>query len=142
MKKILMIICDFFTLAFLIGGYIVQYFTRKKLGMMRWINFNTYKYQEKLPLDILKYVAVVVVIIFTLLIMIRFAKKRKAIKSLDRLMLIIMLIVILLYVVITIFTSKETLSAYYFVMPLLGMAALVQLIKVLIIIRMKGYEEK
>ena len=35
MKKIIYTFLDLLTIAFLIGGYVFQYFTRKKLGMLR-----------------------------------------------------------------------------------------------------------
>ena len=34
MKKIIYTFLDLLTIAFLIGGYVFQYFTRKKLGML------------------------------------------------------------------------------------------------------------
>lgn len=137
-----MIICDIFTVIFLAGGYIIQYFTRQKLGMLRWVNYHTYRYREALPLDILKYAAEAAIIFLALFAVFRLSKKRGRGKVLDKIMLIIMAVILLIYAGFTTFVSMETVQAYYFVMPLLGAAALVQVVKILIAAGKLGNEEK
>lgn len=142
MKKIVMIIFDILTLALLASGYIIQYFTKRKLGMMRWINFHTYKYQEMLPLELLKYVAVSVIILLTVFIICRFMKKRKAAKMIDKITITVMAVVTLFDFGFTLFSSLESVRAYYFIMPLLSVAALMQIIKNFVVIGMLKEDEK
>lgn len=142
MKKIVMIIFDILTLALLASGYIIQYFTKRKLGMMRWINFHTYKYQEMLPLELLKYVAVSVIILLTVFIICRFMKKRKAAKMIDRITITVMAVVTLFDFGFASFSSVESVRAYYFIMPLLSVAALMQIIKNFVVIGMLKEDEK
>lgn len=142
MKKIVMIIFDILTLALLASGYIIQYFTKRKLGMMRWINFHTYKYQEMLPLELLKYVAVSVIILLTVFIICRFMKKRKAAKMIDRITITVMAAVTLFDFGFALFSSLESVRAYYFIMPLLSVAALMQIIKNFVVIGMLKEDEK
>lgn len=142
MKKIVMIIFDILTLALLASGYIIQYFTKRKLGMMRWINFHTYKYQEMLPLELLKYVAVSVIILLTVFIICRFMKKRKAAKMIDKITITVMAVVTLFDFGFTLFSSLESVRAYYFIMPLLSVAALMQIMKNLVLIGMLKEDEK
>lgn len=142
MKKIVMIIFDILTLALLASGYIIQYFTKRKLGMMRWINFHTYKYQEMLPLELLKYVAVSVIILLTVFIICRFMKKRKAAKMIDRITITVMAVVTLFDFGFALFSSLESVRAYYFIMPLLSVAALMQIIKNFVVIGMLKEDEK
>lgn len=142
MKKIVMIIFDILTLALLASGYIIQYFTKRKLGMMRWINFHTYKYQEMLPLELLKYVAVSVIILLTVFIICRFMKKRKAAKMIDRITITVMAVVTLFDFGFVLFSSLESVRAYYFIMPLLSVAALMQIIKNFVVIGMLKEDEK
>ena len=47
MKKISYIIFDLLTIAFLIGAYAIQYFTKKKLGMLRWVNYHNMQFQMR-----------------------------------------------------------------------------------------------
>ncbi len=142
MKKIVMIIFDILTLALLASGYIIQYFTKRKLGMMRWINFHTYKYQEMLPLELFKYVAVSVIILLTVFIICRFMKKRKAAKMIDKITITVMAVVTLFDFGFALFSSLESVRAYYFIMPLLSVAALMQIIKNFVVIGMLKEDEK
>lgn len=142
MKKIVMIIFDILTLALLASGYIIQYFTKRKLGMMRWINFHTYKYQEMLPLELFKYVAVSVIILLTVFIICRFMKKRKAAKMIDKITITVMAVVTLFDFGFALFSSLESVRAYYFIMPLLSVAALMQIIKNFVVIGMMKEDEK
>ena len=142
MKKIVMIIFDILTLALLASGYIIQYFTKRKLGIMRWINFHTYKYQEMLPLELLKYVAVSVIILLTVFIICRFMKKRKAAKMIDKITITVMAVVTLFDFGFALFSSLESVRAYYFIMPLLSVAALMQIMKNFVVIGMLKEDEK
>lgn len=142
MKKIVMIIFDILTLALLASGYIIQYFTKRKLGMMRWINFHTYKYQEMLPLELLKYVAVSVIILLTVFIICRFMKKRKAAKMIDKITITVMAVVTLFDFGFALFSSLESVRAYYFIMPLLSVAALMQIMKNFVVIGTLKEDEK
>ena len=142
MKKIVMIIFDILTLALLASGYIIQYFTKRKLWMMRWINFHTYKYQEMLPLELFKYVAVSVIILLTVFIICRFMKKRKAAKMIDKITITVMAVVTLFDFGFALFSSLESVRAYYFIMPLLSVAALMQIIKNFVVIGMLKEDEK
>ena len=142
MKKIVMIIFDILTLALLASGYIIQYFTKRELGMMRWINFHTYKYQEMMPLELLKYVVVSVIILLTVFIICRFMKKRKAAKMIDKITITVMAVVTLFDFGFALFSSLESVRAYYFIMPLLSVAALMQIIKNFVVIGMLKEDEK
>ena len=60
MKKISYIIFDLLTIAFLIGAYAIQYFTKKKLGMLRWVNYHNMQFQKNAVYCIVKYITVIV----------------------------------------------------------------------------------
>ena len=55
-KKISYIIFDLLTIAFLIGAYAIQYFTKKKLGMLRWVNYHNMQFQKNAVYGIVKYI--------------------------------------------------------------------------------------
>ena len=63
MKKILFVFLDLLSIAFLAGGYAIQYFTKRKLGMVRWVVFKNKQLQEQMPVDVLKYAAAAFVLI-------------------------------------------------------------------------------
>lgn len=70
-------ILDLLTIAFLIGGYVFQYFTRKKLGMLRWVNYQNMQIQKNPVYDILKYITVAAAIVLIVLIIVGYRKKKE-----------------------------------------------------------------
>ena len=76
MKKIIYTFLDLLTIAFLIGGYVFQYFTRKKLGMLRWVNYQNMQIQNPVY-DILKYITVAAAIVLIVLIIVGYRKKKE-----------------------------------------------------------------
>lgn len=77
MKKIIYTFLDLLTIAFLIGGYVFQYFTRKKLGMLRWVNYQNMQIQKNSVYDILKYITVAAAIVLIVLIIVGYRKKKR-----------------------------------------------------------------
>ena len=128
MKKIIYIFLDLLTIAFLIGGYAFQYFTRKKLGMLRWVNYQNMQIQKNPVYDILKYIIVAAIVLIVLSI-VGYRKKKELLGKIDFVMIVIMQILGISYLEITVLKSIESLPAYYFLMPLLGAATLMQIIR-------------
>ena len=67
MKKIIYTFLDLLTIAFLIGGYVFQYFTRKKLGMLRWVNYQNMQV----------HITVAAAIVLIVLIIVGYRKKKE-----------------------------------------------------------------
>ena len=135
MRKLFYILLDILTAAFLCGGYITDYFTRRKLGMLRWINYYTAKYQKLLPLDLLKYAAAIVASLLVILLLLRLSRKWKQLGICDRTMAAIMTVIWILYLGLSLFVSQDNMRACYFVLPLTGLALLSQLIRNLLSLR-------
>lgn len=128
MKKIIYTFLDLLTIAFLIGGYAFQYFTEKKLGMLRWVNYQNMQLQKNPVYDILKYITVAAIVLIVLIIM-GYRKKKELLGKIDFVMIVIMQILGIIYLGITMLKSIESLPAYYFLMPFLGAATLMQIIR-------------
>ena len=77
MKKIIYTFLDLLTIAFLIGGYVFQYFTRTKLGTLRWVNYQNMQIQKNHVYDILKYITVAAAIVLIVLIIVGYRKKKE-----------------------------------------------------------------
>ena len=77
MKKIIYTFLDLLTIAFLIGGYVFQYFTRKKLGMLRWVNYQNIQLQKNPVYDIVKYITVAAANVLIVLIIVGYRKKKE-----------------------------------------------------------------
>lgn len=129
MKKVLFVVLDILTIAFLVGGYVIQYFTKRKLGMMRWVIFKNSKWHEKMPLDVLKYAVAAVVFLLALLAIRGFLKKRANMGLINTVMVFVMAALTVAYLGFTMFVSSDTVRAYYLIMPMIGAAALLQVIR-------------
>lgn len=129
MKKIICVLFDLLTLAFLAGGYVFQYYVKRKMGMLRWLNFQNMKLQEKMPLDTWKYMAAAAVLLLSGLVIAGYVKKRACLEKTDWMMLGTMMLLIVVYVGYTVIQNVESMKSYYYLMPLFGMAALMQVLR-------------
>lgn len=129
MKKVLYIISDLLIAALLAGAYIVQYFAKRKLGMNRWIVFKISKVKEALPIEMLRYVAVAAVLALAVLILLLYGRNRKAYQKIVLPMVIVTIVLAAGYLGFTLYFSQERVRAYYLMLPLIGLANVVQLAK-------------
>lgn len=129
MKKVLFILLDLLSIVFLIGGYVIQYFTKRKLGMVRWVNYHERKTQEALPVDVLKYAAVIVVLLLTIIILRSFMKKKAKLGMLNAVMMAVLVVLAVAYLGCTLFITIEVTPAYFLILPMIGAAALLQIIR-------------
>lgn len=129
MKKVLYIISDLLIAALLAGAYIVQYFAKCKLGMNRWIVFKISKVKEALPIEMLRYVAVAAVLALAVLVLLLYGRNRKAYQKIVLPMVIVTIVLAAGYLGFTLYFSQERVRAYYLMLPLIGLANVVQLAK-------------
>lgn len=129
MKKISYIFFDLLTIAFLFGAYAIQYFTKKKLGMLRWVNYHNMQFQKNEVYGIVKYITVVVTIVLIVVIIAGYKKKKEMLGKINLVMIVVMSVLGIVYLGITVFKSIETLPAYYFLMSLLGAATWMQIVR-------------
>ncbi len=124
MKKVLYVLLDMLATGFLAGGYMIQYFLERKLGMVRWVNFQNMKIESQMPVDILKYVAIAVVAALTIFVLFLYWRRRAYMGRVDGVMVGVMAILAAVYAGFTVFASTSVTGAYYLIMPMLGAAAL------------------
>ena len=108
----------------------------KKLGMLRWVNYQNLQIQKNPVYDILKYITVAAAIVLIVLIIVGYRKKKELLGKIDFVMIVIMQILGIIYLGITVLKSIESFPAYYFLMPFLGAATLMQIIRNGIIVQM------
>lgn len=66
MKKIGCILTAVIEIAALAGAYIIHYYTERKLGMIRYVNFKNMTWEREYPIEILKTSCVVVILTLTI----------------------------------------------------------------------------
>ena len=96
--------------------------------MLRWVNYQNMQIQKNPVYDILKYIIVAAIVLIVLSI-VGYRKKKELLGKTDFVMIVIMQILGISYLEITVLKSIESFPAYYFLMPLLGAATLMQIIR-------------
>lgn len=134
MKRLLYILLDLLTVICIIGAYVIQYFTKRKLGMLRWMNFQNMQFQKHTAYNILKYITVFAALLVIVLIIFGYKKKKAKLGKSDMVRVIIMVILEITYLYVTVLLSPEKITSYYLVMPLLGIAVLMQIIRNAVIV--------
>ncbi|MFT4105093.1 MAG: hypothetical protein QM657_04955 [Lacrimispora sp.] len=129
MKKIGYAAMTFTEVLFLAGAYLVHYFTRRKMGMARYVIYKNQSWEQDFPMETLKYTAVAVLTAVTLLLLAIWIKRRKGQEKPAPFTYAAMTILTTLYVSYTCISSIKTMRAYYFISLLLGLAALLQIVK-------------
>ncbi len=129
MKRLLYILLDLLTAAFLIGAYVIQYFAKRKLGMLRWMNYQNMQFQKNASYGLLKYITVLAALVLILLIILGYKKKKEMMGKSDLLMMVTMSILELVYLYVTLLLSVEKMVSYYLLMPLIGASVLMQIIR-------------
>lgn len=93
------------------------------------MNYQNMQIQKNPVYDILKYITVAAAIVLIVLIIVGYRKKKELLGKIDFVMIVIMQILGIIYLGITVLKSMEVLPAYYFLMPLIGAATLMQIIR-------------
>lgn len=129
MKRALLILLDLLSIGLLIGGYVIQYFAGRKLGMVRWLNYHERKVQEAVPVDVLKYVLAIAVVLLTVILVGRFVKRRGSLCRLDAVRMGILVILSAVYLGLTLFVTADVTPAYFLILPMVGGALFLQIIR-------------
>lgn len=129
MKKFGYFIITFAEILFLAGAYIIQYFTRKKMGMARYVIYKSQGWERSFPIETLKYISISVLTALTLLLLAALVFRRGQKGRLEIAMHVAMVILTAFYGTYTYIGSTKTMRAYYFISLMFGAAALLQIIK-------------
>ena len=128
-KRILYIAAVVLEAAALIGAYIIHYFTKRKLGMVRYVNFKNMSWERDYPVEILKTACAAAAVVLTVLILLAFLKRRRELTGLTAAMNAAMVVLTALYAGYALGCSKEVMADYYFISGLFLLAAAVQIVK-------------
>ncbi len=129
MKKIAYILALILEIAACAGAWIIHYFTRRKLGMVRYLNYKNMSWERDYPVDALKLACVASAALLTVLVLLFFLKKRRETTLLTGAMTVLMIALTALYAGYTLGCSTDVMTDYYFISILFFVAAAVQILK-------------
>ena len=133
-KKIFYWTSTILQVIFLIGIYGIQYFSVKRMGMMRYVVFKNNQWESNYPITTLKYGAIVLLVILCITAIL-YIKNKKSNYSMDKKtlpMLIAGILITIIFVLFTLIFSTENYISYYFTVIILGIIGLIQYIKILL----------
>lgn len=141
MKRAGYILAWLLELSALAGAYAIHYFTRKRMGMARWVVYKNQGWEREYPMESLRWAAVLMIVLLAGLTVWKLAARlkrgrreetgRKAWRKRPVLALEGGLTAAFagLYAVYTAVSSTESMRDYYFLSLLFGIAAAAQIAK-------------
>ena len=131
-KKIFYVLTTILEILLLIGAYMVNYFTQKKMGMLRHVVHKNYVWEDKYPIQTIQYIAIISLVILMLLVLILYMKRKAKLKKIVTTMSITMVILVLFFTGFILIYSAEEIRAFYYMSFMLGLMTLIQIIKTFI----------
>lgn len=137
MKKFFFLVLTIFQVLLLITAYGIQFFSMKRMGMMRYVLFINKEWQNKYPISLLQYASIsILVLLFVAIILYVKVKRGNYFKSKKFLsMLAIDTILTFSYVIFTLAYSTKSYRSYYFTIIILAVTALIQHIKIILYLK-------
>lgn len=129
MNKVFYAIATILQIILLVGTYVVNYFTQKKMGMMRYVIYKNGIFEKSYPIEKLQYLSIIVFIILMILVLGFYIKRKSKLNKSVLNMNIVMVVLTSIYVGFTLLYSTEDFRAFYFMSLMLGVATLIQIIK-------------
>ncbi|CEI73047.1 Hypothetical protein FRIFI_1513 [Romboutsia hominis] len=131
-KKIFYVLTTTLEILLLVGAYMVNYFTHKKMGMLRHVVHKNYVWEDKYPIQTIQYIAIIALITLMLLVLILYMKRKVRLKKIVTTMSITMVILVLFFIGFILIYSAEEIRAFYYISVMLGLMTLIQIIKTFI----------
>lgn len=141
MKKLVYAIVTLLEIALAAGAYIVHYFTRKKMGMLRYVIYKNQSWERDYPIETLRMTVIAVLILLTVTAVFIMIRRRKSARKSEIVMTAATVLLTAAYAVFTLGSSAEDFRAYYFMSSLLALASLLQVIKVFIVFWVRRHEK-
>lgn len=132
MKKALYILVSVFEAAFLAGAYLIQYFTRRKMGMARYVVYKNRVWELKYPMELMQYAVMGVIFILTVILTVLYIRYKGQRSIQITAMLAATVFLSALYIGFTLMNGTDSLRAYYFIDGIFALTAFIQVTKALL----------
>lgn len=129
MKKAAYISATILEILCLAGAWAVQFFTRTKMGMARYVVYKNRGWESRYPMELLAKGAALVMVLLTAMLLLCFLRRRRNLTKELWVMSAGMVLLTSGYAVFTWMNSTNEFRAYYFISAILGAVSLIQCIK-------------
>lgn len=131
-KKIFYVLVTIIEALMLVGAYLVNYFTHAKMGMLRHVVHKNYIWEQKYPIQTIKYVSILALVILMLIVLVMYFKKKYMLKKIVTIMSITMVLFVIAFAIFVLMYSSEEIRAFYYMSAIFGAVTLIQIIKTFI----------
>lgn len=125
------LVLDILAAACLVGQHYIKVFAARKIGFVRWLNFNGAKLREAIPADTVKYVMLSAVVLLAAVALIRLYRKRAGAGIADKAMAAVMSAAMVYYAYLTVTMNYDVSKASFLIVPVTGLGVLFLIIRVL-----------
>lgn len=131
MKKLIAVF-NILTVVLMAGAYVLYYFSLRKLGMVRWLNFHSQNIENAIPLDVVKYIVLALTVILVVILAWRIIKSpHRTGGAIANVVLALLVVAANAFVVFAV--SHEVTKADVFIVIIVGVAALLQTLTLAIV---------
>lgn len=132
MKRAWYIMASVFEASLLAGAYIVQYFTRRKMGMARYVVYKNRGWESRYPMELMQYAGMLVLCILAGAVTVFYIRRKDRRSIRMAAMVAATVFLSLLSVGFTLLSGTDSLRAYYFIGGMFALAAFIQAVKALL----------
>ena len=129
MKKAAYISVTILEILCLAGAWAVQYFTRRKMGMARYVVYKNRGWEARYPMELLANGAALLMAVLAAALLLYFLRQRRNLPKTAWLMNAGMTALTSAYGGFTWMTSAQEVRSYYFISAILGAVSLIQIVK-------------
>ena len=129
MKKAAYISVTILEILCLAGAWAVQYFTRRKMGMARYVVYKNRSWEARYPMELLANGAALLMAVLAAALLLYFLRQRRNLPKTAWLMNAGMTALTSAYGGFTWMNSAQEVRSYYFISAILGAVSLIQIVK-------------
>jgi len=130
-KKLFYWIFSVLQVLLMISAYAIQYFSVKKMGMMRYVVFKNNSWENKYPIVAIQYSVIALLVALAVISILLYVRRKYTLGKSALRMILAQVIITLVFVFFTVTYSTESYRSYYFISLILAVITLIQAIKVL-----------
>ena len=129
MKKVAYISATILEILCLAGAWAVQFFTRTKMGMARYVVYKNRGWESRYPMELLANGAALLMAVLAAALLLYFLRQRRNLPKTAWLMNAGMTALTSAYGGFTWMNSAQEVRSYYFISAILGAVSLIQIVK-------------
>ena len=129
MKKAAYISVTILEILCLAGAWAIQYFTRRKMGMARYVVYKNRGWEARYPMELLANGAALLMAVLAAALLLYFLRQRRNLPKTAWLMNAGMTALTSAYGGFTWMNSAQEVRSYYFISAILGAVSLIQIVK-------------